>query len=114
VALSAWAALRTGQAEEERVESVVAESVIEAHEEAAEVFLGAAAGVFVLTLLALLVPGERVGRLVAGLALVGMVLGTVLAIRVGEAGGALVYRHGAAAVYVSAPAAPRPAREIED
>lgn len=111
--LSAWAALRTGRAEEERVETTVAESVLETHEEAAEIFLGAAAGVFILAVLALLVPGERVPRLVAGLALVGMALGTVLAVRVGEAGGELVYRHGAAAVYASPSAAPRSGERIE-
>lgn len=113
--LSAWAALRTGQAEEERVEATVAEAVLEVHEEAAEVFLGTAAGVLVLTLLALLVPGDRVPRLVASLALVGMALGTVLAVRVGEAGGELVYRHGAAAVYASPTmTAPRTAPSIDD
>jgi len=36
---SAWVAVQTGQNEEERVEAVVAESAIESHEEAAEVFL---------------------------------------------------------------------------
>lgn len=97
--IGAFAALRTGMAEEERVESVVAESVLEAHEEAAEVFLGSTAGVLVLAVLALLIPGESAPRLVAALALVGMVVGTGLALRVGEAGGALVYRHGAAAAY---------------
>lgn len=97
--LGALVALRTGQAEEERVEAAVAESVLEGHEEAAEIFLGVATGVLVPAFLALLVPGVTAGRLLAATALAGMVLGAVLAVRVGEAGGELVYRHGAAAVY---------------
>lgn len=105
LAVSAWTALRTGMAEEERVEKVVGESVLEAHEEAAEVFLGAVAGVLVLSALALLVPAEGASRLVATLALAGMILGIGLAVRVGEAGGELVYRHGAATAY-HAPAPP--------
>ncbi|MEZ5330881.1 MAG: DUF2231 domain-containing protein [Thermoanaerobaculia bacterium] len=97
--LGAWVALRSGQNEEETVEAIVAESVLEHHEEAAEIFLGGAAGVLVLAVLALLVPATSPRRLLMAMTLAGMVLGAVLAVRVGEAGGALVYRHGAAAAY---------------
>jgi uncharacterized membrane protein len=112
---SAWAALQTGQAEGERVEATVGEGVLEAHEEAAEIFLGTSAGVLVLALLAALIPGQRVPRLVATLALAGMVAATVLAVRVGEAGGDLVFRHGAASAYASPPAhPPRPVPPLDD
>jgi uncharacterized membrane protein len=111
--VSAWAALRTGEAEEERVEGTIAESVLESHEEAAKAFLGATAGVLVMTVLAFSIPGERVPRLVAALALAGMVIGTFLAVRVGRAGGELVYRHGAATAY-AAPAAPLPSGLLTD
>lgn len=95
----AWAAIETGEREEERVEEIVGESRLEAHEEAAEVFIGAAGGVLALTLLALVVPGETVRRVVALVAVAGMVAVAYLGFRVGEAGGELVYRHGAALAY---------------
>jgi uncharacterized membrane protein len=97
--LGTWAALNTGKAEEERVEGIVPEAALEGHEEAAEILLGTAAGVLVLTLIALSLPGERASRLVAGVALFGMLVVAWLAIRTGEAGGQLVYRHGAARAY---------------
>lgn len=112
--LSAWAALSTGQAEEERVEGVLSETALEAHEEAAELFLGVAAGTLVLTFLALVVPGAGGPRLLASLALAGMILTTVLAFRVGEAGGELVYRHGAASAYTSASTPPARSMQEDD
>lgn len=102
LAVSAWAAAESGEREEERVEKVVAERHIEAHEEAAEVLIGAA---FASLLLAAggLLPG-RIGASARFLTLAGALLTAGLAVRVGHSGGELVYRHGAAAAYVDAEA----------
>lgn len=96
---SGFVAMRSGEAEEERVERVVAERFIEAHEEAAELFMGFSAAVFALFLLAGLVRRERVALSLAAVASVSSVAALGLAYRVGEAGGRLVYQHGAASVY---------------
>lgn len=94
--------MRTGEEDEERVERFVPESVIERHEEAAEQFVWASGIVLALTLLPLLLRKPEAAR-IAGL---GAALGTAvvlaLGFRVGEAGGELVYRHGAAAAFQSA------------
>ena len=100
---SGLVALRSGEADEDRVERVVPEAAIEAHEEAAEVFV--TAGGVVLALMALaLVLGAR-GLPVAAVATLGTVIVLGLGYRTGDAGGSLVYRHGAAQAYAgSSPA----------
>lgn len=98
---SSFVAMRTGEADEERVERVVAESALEAHEEAAEAFTWTAALVLLLCVVPLTTRRPQIA-LPAALASVvgtGIVLG--LGFRVGEAGGALVYRHGAAAAWAA-------------
>ncbi len=94
-------AMNTGEREEERVESIVSETYLEAHEEAAEAFVWAAAAVLMLMALPLALPEGR-GR---NAALLGGVLGTLvvfgLGYRAGEAGGSLVYQHGAAQAYLA-------------
>lgn len=92
-------ALRTGRAEEERVEKVTSEAAIELHEEAAEAFtwlagLSAAVGLGVL-----LVRGRR--AMLAMAVAATMASGAVVAGAwwVGHSGGALVYQQGAAAAY---------------
>jgi len=99
LALSAFVAVETGGAQSERVERVVSEQAIDSHEEMAEAFLGASAGLVVVALVGLVggIPGKA-ARLITGigsLALVG--LGT----RVGHSGGELVYKHGAASAYTT-------------
>lgn len=104
---SGLVSMRTGETDEERVERFVPESAIEAHEEAAEVFVWGSAVVLALTLLPFLLKRPEAAR-VAGLGVVaGTVVVLVLGFRVGEAGGELVYRHGAAAAFENgAPAIP--------
>ena len=94
---SGWAAQETGEAEEERVERVVAERHIEEHEEAAERFVALAAAALLLSAAGCL--SGRWGRVArfATLAAGAVVLAAGLA--VGHSGGELVYRHGAAVVY---------------
>ena len=101
---SAWVAIQTGEAEEERVEAYVAESAIHEHEEAAERLL-LVAGVVTLVAGAGLLTGAfgSAARLVAT---VGTALVLLAGVQVGRAGGELVYEHGAAQAYVSDSAAP--------
>jgi hypothetical protein len=96
---SGLVAMQTGQAQEERVESVVAEQVIEHHEEAAEAFVWAAGGVLGIMLLAAAYRNRSAGVGLALAATLGTVLVLGLGYRTGEAGGALVYEHGAARAY---------------
>jgi len=95
-------ALRSGEAEEDRVEAVVPEAAIEAHEEAAETFVVASGLVLGVMALGLALSRGRAGRPIAALGVVGTLLVFGLGYRTGEAGGALVYQHGAAAAYSGA------------
>jgi hypothetical protein len=94
-------ALQSGQAEEERVEAVVAEQFIERHEEAAEVFVWASGGVLALMILAAALASRRSGLPSAATATLGTLLVLGLGYRTGQAGGSLVYEHGAAQAYAS-------------
>ncbi len=93
-------AMNTGEQEEERVERVVAEEHIEAHEEAAEVFVWASGVVLLLMAVPLVLPNGRTRQAL----LLGGFLGSLvvfgLGYSAGEAGGRLVYEYGAAQVYV--------------
>ncbi len=104
-------ALRSGQAEEDRVERVVAERFIERHEEAAELFVWAGGGALVLMLVAGALGSRRSGLPTAAAATLGTLLVLVLGYRAGQAGGSLVYQHGAAQAYAggAAPGAAAPA-----
>ncbi len=97
---SGFVAMNSGEAEEDRVEEIVAEQYIESHDEAAELFVWASAIVLALMVLPLVLPEGRFRTAAA----VGAVLGTLLVFglgfRTGEAGGRLVYEHGAAQAYV--------------
>ncbi len=92
-------ALRSGEAEEERVERVVAEQFIEEHEEAAEAFVWAAGGVLGLMVLAAVLGARPSGRLTAAAATLGTLVVLGLGYRTGHAGGSLVYERGAAQAY---------------
>ena len=99
LALSALVAVKTGEAQDERVERVVAEQPLETHEEAAETFLTLSSG------LALLVAAGLVRGRAGGIA---RVLGTAgaaglvaVAVYVGHSGGKLVYQYGAASAYAT-------------
>lgn len=98
-------ALRSGEAEEDRVEHVVAERFIEAHEEAAEVFVWASGGVLAVMLLAGVLGSRRGGLPTAAAATLGTLLVLGLGYRTGQAGGSLVYQHGAAQAYAGAASA---------
>jgi len=97
---SGLAALQSGEAEEERVEPIVAERFIEAHEAAAERFVWASGLVLVGMLPGLVSALGSVRLAAAALATVGSLVVLGLGYRTGEAGGALVYQHGAASAYL--------------
>lgn len=109
-------AMQTGEVDEDRVERVVAESFIEEHEEAAEVFVWASACVLILVVAAGAMPKERVALGLATAATLGTLVVFALGHRVGEAGGDLVYEHGAANAYTdgAASSGPRLASEHDD
>jgi uncharacterized membrane protein len=100
LALSALVAVETGEDQDERVEQVVPEQPLEAHEEAAELFLTLSGGL-ALVAAAGLVRG-RVGGIARGLGTAGAFALVALAVLVGHSGGKLVYEHGAASAYTGA------------
>lgn len=92
---SALLALRSGRGEEERVEDRVRESAIEQHEEAAEAFLFSSGVILLLGAAGLVGPAAaRRWTMIATTA--GTLAVAALAVRTGQAGGELVYVHGAA------------------
>lgn len=103
---SALLALQTGEADEDVVERFVPESAIEAHEEAAEFFVVLSAGTWLLMAAALATSKGGLGRAIGGLAAACTLLVFAQGYRTGEAGGDLVYRHGAAEAFVSPTSAP--------
>lgn len=96
---SGWVALWSGQRQEDTVERVVTERVLEAHEEAAEAFLVAAAVVLGVGMIGLV--RGRVGSAARGVATLGTLALVGAGWNVGHSGGELVYRYGAAAAYTS-------------
>lgn len=107
VTASGFLAVQSGEREEERVEALVPHEALEEHEERAERF--ARWNLLVLALVILPVfrlggrPGLRRGLSFASAGAMGASL--FLAVTTGEAGGALVYEHGAARAYSGAHAA---------
>ena len=99
LSLSAWAAVQTGGAQGERVERVVSAQAIESHEEMAEAFLAASAGLAVVALAGLL--GGITGRAARVLTGIGSLAVVGLVARVGHSGGQLVYKYGAATAYTT-------------
>ncbi len=94
----ALVALETGGDEEERVEQVVPEAAIEAHEARAELFTIGAGVAGLLIAGAVALRGRASGAAGAAATAASLVV-VLLGVRTGSAGGELVYQHGAAAVY---------------
>jgi uncharacterized membrane protein len=92
-------AVRSGEADEDRVERVVPEAAIEAHAEAAETFVWGSGVALALMLLPLLLRKDGAARLAMLAAATATVIVFGLGYRAGRAGGELVYRHGAAAAF---------------
>lgn len=92
-------AMNTGEREEDRVESVVPRAALHQHEAYAEQFVWAAGITFVLAGLVLVSPGRTIARWLTLGTAVGTLIVAGTAIRVGHAGGQLVYVHNAGAAY---------------
>lgn len=92
-------AMKLGERDEKRVERVVAERLVEAHEERAEAFVWTAALVLAGAAAVLVVPARAAGGLAAAVA-AGTLAVAALGAAAGHAGGELVYRHGAASAYL--------------
>lgn len=116
LALSSWVAVRTGEDQEDAVESVVAEGVLHDHEEAGERFL-LLSGIVLVVVAGGLLPGVA-GRAARGLGTAAAVALLVAGWQAGHSGGELVYRHGAASAYASTGSVPESApvagRRVEE
>jgi len=109
LAAASWAAVETGQDEEDTVEKVVAEEPIHEHEEAGERML-IFSGIGVLLVGLGLANGKvgQAGRWIGTVAAVGLL---VASYQVGKLGGELVYEHGAAGAYTDT--LPAPGAELQ-
>lgn len=96
---SSWVALETGESQEDRVEAIVGEAPLHAHEEAAERFL-VLSGIVMLVFAGGLVAGT-VGSASRLVGLAGSLAVLAAGVQTGHAGGELVYQHGAAQAYVT-------------
>lgn len=94
-----FAALQTGEEDEEIVERVVSHKLIHEHEEAGEAFFLTSIGVLALFVAAGVVRSERVALPLAAVALAGTVAVLGLGVRVGAMGGELVYEHNAGSAF---------------
>jgi hypothetical protein len=105
VLVGGLAAMNTGEQEAEVVEKVVAEPLIEQHEEKAEAFVWSAGITLALAVVVLLL-GPRHAGIMALVTALSAVVTLGLGYRVGHSGGELVFKHGAATAYTE-PAPPR-------
>jgi uncharacterized membrane protein len=94
-----FVAMNTGEREGERIERAVPKAAIERHEELAEQFLWVTGITLVVAAGALVFRRPAAVRILTGTAVVGTLLVTAAALRVGHAGGQLVYVHNAGAAY---------------
>jgi len=101
---SAYLAEEIGHREEEKVEDVVPEEAMHEHEEAGEWVVRLALLTLPITAAGLL--GGRSGGVARGLAVLAGLALTGTAVRAGQTGGEVVYRHGGASVYREAPPSP--------
>lgn len=92
-------AMQLGERDEKQAETVISEKLIEAHEERAEVFVWAAGAVLAVSAAVLVVPAAAATAL-AAVTVAGTLAVAALAVSTGQAGGELVYRHGAASAYL--------------
>lgn len=90
--LSAWAALATGESQEDAVSDAVGEAAVATHEEAAERFLALSGLVLVVMAGGLL--RDRIGRTLRIAATVASLALVAAGIQVGHSGGQLVYPEG--------------------
>ena len=99
LSLSSWVAVETGESQDERVEKVLQDAPLDAHEEAAEAFLtGSIVLLLVTTAGFLRGPVGKISRVAAGTGAIALIAGAAY---VGHTGGQLVYKYGAASAYTT-------------
>ena len=96
------AAMNTGEREEQRVERVVPDAALEQHEALAEQFVWATGATLLFATLVLVSRRARAARALTTATVVGTLKVAASAVRVGHAGGRLVYEHNAGAAYSTA------------
>jgi uncharacterized membrane protein len=94
-------AMNTGEREEERVERIVPDAALEQHEEFAEQFVWATGVTLVFATLVVVIRKPAIARALTLATVAGTLVVAAAALRVGHAGGRLVYVHNAGAAYVS-------------
>ena len=92
-------AMNTGEREEDRVEVVVPKAALHQHEELAEQFVWATGGTLLLATLVLMARKPQIAGALATATVLGTLVVAASAVRVGHAGGRLVYQHNAGAAY---------------
>ncbi|HEX6812460.1 MAG TPA: DUF2231 domain-containing protein [Planctomycetota bacterium] len=108
---SGMLAMRSGEADEDRVERSVPKAVLEHHEEAAEAFVWASGVLLLFSVLPLVLRSRRAVLLGAAATCAGSLAVLGLGYEVGQAGGEIVYGHAAAAQFgVTAPGGTAPGR----
>lgn len=112
LAVSAFVARQSGETEEDRVERIVGESPLHAHEEAGELFFTMSA-VVLLVAAAGLAP-RTIGTAARVVATVGAVALLAAGVQVGHSGGKLVYQYGAGAAYTDSAAVQQAGHEEGD
>jgi hypothetical protein len=106
-----FVALNTGHKEEDRVEGIVPETAIAAHEAYAEQFLWVTGGTLAISALVLVLRRPTPLRTLTVATVLGTFLITGAAVRVGHAGGELVYTYNAPAAYGAA--SPQDAKAVK-
>ena len=96
---AALIAMSTGEREEEQVESIVPHAALERHETYAAQFVWATGITLLLSALTLVFRPRIATRGLVVAAVAGTLIVAAAAIRVGHAGGQLVYAHNAGAAY---------------
>ena len=96
--VTGYVALESGENEEHHVEKVVAKEFINAHENAAEIFVGSTVIALVISISAFFIKKEFQLPVQLGLFVVSLA-SCYFAYNVGSLGGELVYKHGAAQAY---------------
>jgi uncharacterized membrane protein len=94
-------AMNTGEREEEQVERIVPDAALERHEEYAEQFVWAVGLTLVAATLVVAFRKPALVRAMAAATVIGSLVVVVAAVRVGHAGGQLVYQHNAGAAYAT-------------
>ena len=97
--LSGFLAVSSGENDEDAVKEIVAEEAVNDHETKAKQFMLTNNLAVLLSIGALATTAAKIGRLMLILATIGTFLSAGMAMRVGQAGGELVYVHGAASAH---------------